>query len=132
MAAKGDPMKTDHTPPGVHSVVQMPNVSAGSLGRDQDNAMEATGRFGVKDYFYPDSAEDALLFHVEHGAVPLHPGRWPWRGDTLVPLPPDPGLICPDPTTCFPYELHPDTSGVACIHTGGQTVAFADIQRSGE
>jgi hypothetical protein len=88
---------------------------------DQDNAMVAEGRFGAKDYFFPDTAEDALLLHVEHGAEPLHPERWPWLGDALVPLPPDPSAHCAAPAACFPNGLAVGTTAISCVHTGGET-----------
>lgn len=122
-----DPTTTEHTPTGVHSVVRMPATplpTIESAGRDQDNAMGAL-ESPDGDLFYPDNPDDALLFHLEYGVVPLHPERWPWPG-VLVPARPDAGEFCPEPTACFPYGLPAGTTAAACIHTGGVTHWIGD------
>jgi len=73
------------------------------------------------DRFYPDGPEDALLFHVEHGATPVNLDRWPWPGMAGSPAAVDPAEFCATPDVCFPSGVHPSWTGVACVHTGGQT-----------
>ena len=106
--------------PVVHTVVAAPPSSAETPPEKQDAAMRAFDG----EVFVASSREDALLFHVEYGAVPLHPERWPWPGVAGVPLVPDAGEFCPEPDSCFPYGLAPGMTAAACVHTGGQTHTF--------
>jgi hypothetical protein len=114
--AKENITSTDHTPSGVHSLVAMPATPAPDPTA-QPNAMATPDG----DLFYPDGPEDALLFHVEHGATPVNLDRWPWPGVAGSPAAVDPAEFCATPDACFPNGVHPAWTGVACVHTGGQT-----------
>lgn len=105
----------------MHTFSAAPPSTVEGASLDQDNAMVAVGPFGEKVYYWPTSADEALIYHVEHGAEAMHPDRWPWRGDTVVPLPPDASEFCPAPDICFPLGLPVGAVAAACVHTGGQT-----------
>lgn len=120
-AKKADQDPMDVAPAGAlvtHTVVAMPPSGASSEqpGVDQDNTMVIQGEFGARSYVWPTSADEALMAHVEHGAVPLHPERWPWKGDTLVPLPPHASEFCDTPDVCFPNGLAVGTTAATCVH----------------
>lgn len=112
-SGKPDPTSASHTPPGVHSVIQM------SPSPPEDEQHPNAMRNADGELFYPDTPEDAVLFNVHHGAEVVDPVAWPWPG-VLTPAVLDVSH-CPTPDTCFPYGVHPSWAAAACIHgsTGG-------------
>lgn len=75
--------------------------------------MTAPMRDDAGEMYYPETPEDATLFHVESGAMPIDPSSWPWPGVAGVAKVEIP---CTTPEVCFPNGIDPKWAAATCVH----------------